>query len=129
VGFRRSGDRAGIKYLSEIGHGPFFAFCGIGNPAAFFNDLRRWNVSLAGQEAFRDHHRYTVADLRRLEKAAQAAGAIAFVTTEKDAENLAEASSATIPIFVSVIDFVFTAESDFVAALERKMQSPGGALA
>jgi tetraacyldisaccharide 4'-kinase len=123
LGFRRLGSLAGIQSLSEIGHGPFFAFCGIGNPGAFFDDLRRWNISLAGQEAFRDHHRYTVADLRRLENSAQAAGAIAFVTTEKDAENLAEASSAAIPIFVSVIDFVFTAESDFVAALERKLQS------
>ncbi|HET7260079.1 MAG TPA: tetraacyldisaccharide 4'-kinase [Candidatus Acidoferrum sp.] len=123
LGFRRLGNRAGIQSLSEIGHGPFFAFCGIGNPGAFFDDLSRWNVSLAGQEAFRDHHRYTGADLRRLENAAQAAGAIAFVTTEKDAENLAEASSAAIPIFVSVIDFVLTSESEFITALKGKWRS------
>jgi tetraacyldisaccharide 4'-kinase len=129
LGFRRYGGPADIKYLNEIGHGPFFAFCGIGNPQAFFDDLSRWNVPVAGESIFRDHHRYTAADLGRLEKAAQRAGTIAFVTTEKDAENLAEGSGTAIPIFIAVIDFVFSAESEFLAALERKLQSPHGASA
>jgi tetraacyldisaccharide 4'-kinase len=127
LGFRRHGARSDIQYLSEIGHGPFFAFCGIGNPQAFFDDLSRWRVPVARESTFRDHHRYTAADLRRLEKAAQSAGALAFVTTEKDAENLEEGSGVAIPIFIAVIDFVLTAESEFLAALERKLQSPHGA--
>jgi tetraacyldisaccharide 4'-kinase len=127
LGFRRHGDHGGLQYLGEIGHGPFFAFCGIGNPQAFFDDLSRWHVSVAGESIFRDHHRYTAADLRRLEKAAQNAGAIALVTTEKDAENLAVGSAPAIPIFVAAIDFVLTAESEFLAAMERKLQSPRGA--
>jgi tetraacyldisaccharide 4'-kinase len=129
LGFRRYREDANIDSLSEIGHGPFFAFCGIGNPQAFFDDLSRWEVPVAGESVFRDHHRYTVDDLRRLEKSAQRAGAIAFVTTEKDAENLSEGTSTAIPIFVTVIDFVITAESEFIAALDRKLQSPRGALA
>jgi len=129
LGFRRHGEGTGLHHLSEISNGPFFAFCGIGNPQAFFNDLSHWHVPVAGQSIFRDHHRYTQADLRRLERAAQSAGAIGFVTTEKDAENLDKESSTTLPIFVAVIDFVFTAESEFIAALERKLQSPRGALA
>lgn len=126
LGFRRHGQSAGLQYLSEIGHGPFFAFCGIGNPEAFFDDLSRWHVPVAGKRIFRDHHRYTPADVRRLEKEAQTAGAIAFVTTEKDAENLGEGTGTAIPIFLAAIDFVFTAESEFVAALERKLQAPRG---
>jgi hypothetical protein len=51
------------------------------------------------------------------------------VTTEKDAENLDREGSTALPIFVAVIDFVLTAESEFIAALERKLQSPHGALA
>jgi|HubBroStandDraft_6_1064221.scaffolds.fasta_scaffold440242_1 tetraacyldisaccharide 4'-kinase len=129
LGFRRYGGQADIQYLSEMGHGPFFAFCGIGNPQAFFDDLSRWHVPVAGESIFRDHHRYTAADLGRLEKAAQRAGAIAFVTTEKDAENLAEGRGTAIPIFIAVIDFVLSAESEFLAALERKLQSPHGASA
>jgi len=127
LGFRRYGGQADIPYLSAIGHGPFFAFCGIGNPRAFFDDLSHWHVPVAGESIFRDHHRYTAADLGRLEKAAQRAGAIAFVTTEKDAENLAEARGTAIPIFIAVIDFVFGAESEFLAALERKARSRHGA--
>src|SRR5580658_10795947 len=121
LGFRRYGERGGLHPLSEIGHGPFFAFCGIGNPQAFFDDLSRWNVPVAGQSIFRDHHRYKAADLRRLEKSAQSAGAIAFVTTEKDAQNLPEGDHTAIPIFVAVIDFGLSAESEFLAALERKL--------
>jgi tetraacyldisaccharide 4'-kinase len=126
-GFRRYGSDSSIYPLSEIGHGPFFAFCGIGNPQAFFDDLSRWEVPVAGESIFRDHHRYTADDLRRLEKAAQRAGAITFLTTEKDAENLCQGTSPTIPIFVAVIDFAMTAESEFIAALERKLQLPRGA--
>ena len=129
LGFRRCGSHADIQYLSEIGHGPFFAFCGIGNPQAFFDDLSRWNVPVAGESIFRDHHRYTPADLLRLVKASQRAGAIAFVTTEKDAENLKGIDPPAIPIFVAVIDFVLTAESEFLATLERKLSAPHGALA
>jgi tetraacyldisaccharide 4'-kinase len=126
LGFRRHGEQSALLYASEIGHGPFFAFCGIGNPQAFFNDLSHWHVPVAGQSIFRDHHRYTASDLRRLEESAQSAGAIAFVTTEKDAENLGGVGTPALPIFVAAIDFVLTAESEFIAALERKLQSPRG---
>jgi tetraacyldisaccharide 4'-kinase len=129
LGFRRHGHHTGIQHLSEIGHGPFFAFCGIGNPQAFFDDLSSWEVPIAGESVFRDHHLYREADLRRLERAAQRAGAIAFVTTEKDAENLSRGKSTAIPIFVAVIDFVITEESEFIAALEQKLQMPRGASA
>jgi tetraacyldisaccharide 4'-kinase len=129
LGFRRFGGQTDMRYLSEMGHGPFFAFCGIGNPRAFFDDLSRWHVPVAGQSIFRDHHLYNATDLRRLEKAAHSAGAIAFVTTEKDAENLRGINAPAISIFVAVIDFVFSAESEFLADLERRLQSSRGALA
>jgi tetraacyldisaccharide 4'-kinase len=129
LGFRLFGDHANTQPMSAISHGPFFAFCGIGNPQAFFDDLSRWEVPVAGASVFRDHHLYTTADLQRLEKAAQRAGAIGFVTTEKDAENVGPGKNTTIPIFVAVIDFVVTAESEFVAALEKRLQSPRGVAA
>jgi tetraacyldisaccharide 4'-kinase len=126
LGFRRYGESADLHCLSEPSNGPFFAFCGIGNPQAFFNDLSHWQLPVAGQGIFRDHHRYTAADLRQLEKTAQSAGAIAFVTTEKDAENLGGIDTPVFPIFVAVIDFLFTAESEFLAAVERKLRSTQG---
>jgi tetraacyldisaccharide 4'-kinase len=129
LGFRRFGDHTDVQPMNGISHGPFFAFCGIGNPQAFFDDLSRWEVPVAGESVFRDHHQYTTADLQRLEKAAQRAGAIGFLTTEKDAENIGRGKNTTIPIFVAVIDFVVSAESEFIATLEKKLQSPRGVAA
>src|SRR6266849_267974 len=86
-------------------------------------------ISVAGKSVFRDHHRYSAGDLRRLESAAQKAGAAAFVTTEKDAQNFEHGNNTALPIFVSVIDFVLTSESEFLAAIERKIHSLRGAAA
>jgi tetraacyldisaccharide 4'-kinase len=64
------------------------AFCGIGNPKAFFADLRRWGFSAAAETAFRDHHVYSVGDVNKLLTRFQESKAAALVTTEKDAMNL-----------------------------------------
>ena len=57
------------------------AVCGIGNPASFLDTLRQ---SAAGIESitFRDHHRYTARDLKKIHALAEKADFI--VTTEKD---------------------------------------------
>ena len=70
---------------------PVFAFCGIGNPEAFFGDLARWNVEVAGKAAFRDHHVYSAREARQLESLAQQAQAKALLTTEKDIQNMGDA--------------------------------------
>jgi len=123
LGFQQHGADPGAKYVSELEGGPFFAFCGIGNPEAFFNDLKRWHVDISGKRAFRDHHVYTAGDLQALDESAKAKGAKAFVTTEKDAQNLRVDTSGSLPIYVAVIDFVLNSESEFLAAMERKLQS------
>lgn len=128
-GFRISGNHEVPSYLSEIGPGPFFAFCGIGNPEAFWNDLARWHVPLAGQRRFRDHRRYTEADVRRLEQAAEQAGAKAFITTEKDEQNLKASNVFKRPVYIAVIDFVLSSESEFLAAIDRLLSARQGAAA
>lgn len=126
LGFRRFGAVQTERYLSEIGPGPFLAFCGIGNPDAFFADLSRWHVPVAGKKTFADHHRYSRRDLQRLQSSANISAAMGLVTTEKDAENVPPEVSTDLPIWVAVIDFVFTAESELVAAIERKLAARGG---
>ncbi|MDR3751581.1 MAG: tetraacyldisaccharide 4'-kinase [Terracidiphilus sp.] len=64
--------------------GPATAFCGIARSAQFFAGLEEGGVHIAARIAFRDHHRYTPTDLKRLADAAHAAGATALLTTEKD---------------------------------------------
>jgi len=128
-GFRSVGEQNIPNYLSEIGPGPFFAFCGIGNPEAFWSDLVRWHVPLAGKKKFRDHRRYSNADIQRLEKAAEHAGATAFVTTEKDEQNLRQARPIKLPVYVAVIDFVLSSEGELLAAIDRVLSRRQGAAA
>jgi tetraacyldisaccharide 4'-kinase len=59
------------------------AFCGIGNPARFRIDLERAGVDVVTFESWRDHHRFTTDDVRRLERLAARQQAV-LVTTEKD---------------------------------------------
>jgi tetraacyldisaccharide 4'-kinase len=129
LGFRRYGADASLHYVSELGPGPFYAFCGVGNPEAFFDDLSRWHVTVAGKSIFRDHHQYTTADLRRLQQAAEKLGAAGFITTEKDAANLPLESAGPLKVYIAVIDFVLSAESEFEATVHRKLGLPRGAAA
>ena len=128
AGFRCLGADGALQFLSEIGAGPFFAFCGIGNPLAFFHDLRHWGAHLADCRAFRDHHRYTQADVRELEAAARKAGATAFLTTEKDSYNLTDVRFS-LPVYVCVIELELFGEDDFIAAIEEKVRVRRGATA
>jgi len=125
LGFRPFPSETAPKNVTEIGAGPFFAFCGIGNPEAFFSDLQRWRLRVAGIRRFRDHHRYSQRDVRSLEEAAGKAGANAFVTTEKDVWNLADLRFSTIPVYVCVIEMAPDLESEFLGAIDRKMAAGG----
>ncbi|HXW16802.1 MAG TPA: tetraacyldisaccharide 4'-kinase [Candidatus Acidoferrales bacterium] len=78
----------------------FFAFAAIGNPSAFFENLREWGVSLAGHAAFPDHHKFSRADAKRLMTQACDAGADSLVCTQKDSFNLRDAGSFDLPLFV-----------------------------
>ena len=126
LGFRRRGERPTPLYLSETGPGPFFAFCGIGNPQAFFDDLKRWHVPLSGQQEYRDHHHYSSRDGDALVALARNAGATALVTTEKDEQNLADAGIEQMPVYIAVTDLVFSSESELVPALERILKERRG---
>ena len=83
----------------------FFAFCGIGNPRGFIGDLNRAGIPVAGQFIFRDHHRYSAADILYLENAARDAGANALLCTEKDLFNLDDAAPTSIPLLSCAMDF------------------------
>ena len=74
--------------------GPVAAFCGIARPAQFFDGLEIAGLNIAARVAFRDHHRYTAADLDCMTTAARAAGATALMTTEKDFVRLGKLASA-----------------------------------
>jgi len=121
LGFRRFGGGVQVLTQAQIGVGPFMAFCGIGNPRAFFLDLQNWQFPVARAQAFPDHHRYTAGEAEALAQAARAAGARALVTTEKDAQNLGEAQFGEMPVFVAVIDLEISQEAVFWEAIQAQI--------
>jgi tetraacyldisaccharide 4'-kinase len=80
-------------------HARFFAFCGIGNPTAFFEDLRRWGFQLVGERSFADHHVYDAREMNDLELAAAGCGADALICTEKDVWNLRHVQATAMPVY------------------------------
>ena len=74
------------------------AFCGIGNPRAFFADLRRWGFNLVAEDAFPDHHVYTGGEIQRLTAGAVKNRAMALLTTQKDAVKFSRDWTPQLPI-------------------------------
>jgi tetraacyldisaccharide 4'-kinase len=129
LGLRKLGSADSRAVLREPVAGPFFAFCGIGNPEAFFRDLERWGVVLAGRQTFRDHHRYTQNEAERLERAAESVGAKGLVTTEKDAQNIAARLFSRMSVDVAVISMEIPDETKFLDDLRNRLQSNRGVAA
>jgi tetraacyldisaccharide 4'-kinase len=71
-----------------------FAFCGIGSPRSFANQLRSLAGCVAGERYFPDHHDYAPTDLTELRAAARRVRADVLVTTEKDWVKLAALDAA-----------------------------------
>lgn len=75
---------------------PVAAFCGLANPDAFRATLASLGISPLLESSFRDHHRYTAAELQQFASKAASLGATALLTTEKDSINLPPDAAAQI---------------------------------
>jgi tetraacyldisaccharide 4'-kinase len=122
LGFRRLGSANELTPPAEIGAGPFYAFCGIGNPRAFLQDLKNWKLALVGQSEFADHHRYDARDAAELEVAAKQSGAKMLITTEKDAQNLAGVDFQELPVHIAVIDLVVSREAELMKLIHDGLE-------
>lgn len=91
------------KGEDDAGLGPFFAFCGLGHPEAFYADLLQAGFAWTGNHSFRDHQPYTLSMLRALVESAKQSGACALVCTEKDAVKipLSVADTLDLPIYAA----------------------------
>jgi tetraacyldisaccharide 4'-kinase len=125
LGFRSLGMEGPLQTVADLGNGPFFAFCGIGNPEAFVRDLQRWGVAPAGHMFFADHHRYTLEDVQAIERAAKGVGAKGLLTTEKDFCNLTSVALPALPVYVSIIDLKVDEEIAFLSAIDHLLQARG----
>jgi len=89
-----------------------FAFCALGNPNNFFEQLRQERFELVSTQKFSDHHSYTQKNIEKLVAQADQSGAKALLTTAKDAVKLKDLKFE-VPCFVVESAMVFDGENDF----------------
>jgi len=93
--------------IAELTAKNIFAFCGIGNPQAFFNTIRKIPANLIGSKIYDDHHHYCADDITDMQKQAQLSKADLILTTEKDATKIISASNLSIPLGCLEIELKF----------------------
>ena len=64
------------------------AFCAVGNPRSFFEQVRSLGYDVVLERSFHDHHIYSHDEIDSLVRAAKDAAAEALITTAKDAVKL-----------------------------------------
>jgi tetraacyldisaccharide 4'-kinase len=107
-------DQAGqVRPAGELAGRKVFAFCGLGNPAAFMRSVASLGGQLVGREALADHVAYTPRTIAKLGQAAANCGAEIMLTTRKDGVKLRHAK---LPLPVWQLD------------IEMKIDDPQGML-
>jgi len=101
---------------------PVAAFCGIGNPNAFFQQLRAEGFDLRHTKVFRDHHKYSQTDIDRLTHRATATGAQALMTTAKDAVKLGS-MRFTLPCYVIEIEMQIQEADTLLALIDETIET------
>jgi tetraacyldisaccharide 4'-kinase len=99
------------------------AFCGIGNPAAFFADLRGWGFWVVAESIFPDHHVYTRHELDKIFALSRSAGGEAILTTQKDVMNLPPDWNAPWPLFACCIRPEIEEKMEFERALLAEVEA------
>ncbi len=103
-------------------------FCGIARPEQFFAQVRAAGITPAAEVVFRDHHAYDLDDIQALVSARIKLDAGGFLTTEKDAINLAPEQHCLEPLVVGELKLTLDHPADVVDAIlariaERKPRS------
>ncbi len=107
------------------------AFCGLGNPANFFNTLSGLGLDVVFQWQFDDHHRYKTRELTRLAHQARMHGAKILVTTEKDSINFPRDTDSVfkgLQVAFLEIEIKPVAEAHFLATLTGLLGQHSAAL-
>ncbi len=95
------------------------AFCGLGHPRAFRLGLEQLGLRVARFLCFRDHHRYTLEDLQRIESIAGRMRVDDVVMTQKDAVKLPAHAPFSDWKFLRIAQDVVEGGEAYERALDR----------
>jgi tetraacyldisaccharide 4'-kinase len=86
--YRELNSRSSAVSIDTLKSRPVLAFCGVGNPVAFFEQVKQAGWSVHRTVEYRDHYFYNQHDIDRLEDNARRNGIETLITTTKDAIKL-----------------------------------------
>lgn len=114
-----------VHDLAVLRNRRIFAFCGIGNPAAFRKTLEAAGGEIVGFSSKPDHYRYQPEDLDALRCEAEALRAELLLCTVKDLVKLDRFPMPEIPLRALSISIDFlSGEEDFRRCLENTLTMP-----
>ncbi len=122
VGYMPLGQNA-LRPMSSLPHGRCWAFCGIGDPESFRDQLLATPIDLAGFTAFGDHHAYSAIEIAMLCAEAREVGATYLLTTEKDGVKL-QGLAAPLPIGVVRLEARIERSEAIVQQIIEKLHLP-----
>ena len=99
----------------------------IARPERFVHSVRTLGYEVIQEFTFRDHHWFSVADVRRIEEAARATNADAILTTEKDAVRLERVMRDAAPIMFLPIGTQVEPADEFRNWVLQRIGPPGQA--
>ncbi len=101
------------------------AVAGIAMPARFSDALRAAGFDVVDVLAFKDHHRFTAGDIRRIADRARRHDVAWVLTTEKDAVRLAPHAPLAFPIAAVPLAVRVDPSDDFRSWLLRRLTADG----
>ncbi len=120
-------DLQGNTYPLEALNGRrVFVFSGIGNPGAFHKTLQDLGVYIAGARTFRDHHAYSLDEIKRILRKAKRAEVEAIITTEKDILKLEDLlkDNTEVKIYSLSIEMKVTPHQEFFDLIFKNIPPP-----
>jgi len=108
--------------LEALANRKVLAFCGVGNPEAFFTSLGHLGAVMVDKMAFGDHVHYGPDQMDSVSRAADRCGAEILVTTQKDRVKL-DPAAFTKPLWTLAVEIQFPAGRDeLMERIRRAMQ-------
>lgn len=99
-----------------------FAFCGIAGPDSFFRTLTDLSLTPTATFTLQDHHAYNLKQMQLICSKAQASGAQALITTEKDLVKIGDLA-AHLPLPVYALRMRVEMDEEFGMSLLQKINT------
>jgi tetraacyldisaccharide 4'-kinase len=106
-----SGERNSVGWIEGK---KIYGFCALGAPESFKRTIQSLGGELVGYKAFRDHHRYSDADISDIQREAARSNAEWIVTTEKD---IIKIRNLDVPKNILFIEIDFLVQGNFFEAV------------